>query len=120
NSCAKWTLDLGGSGTCDALELRLGLDGTILQRLPFELESNRDGMGRTKTCTLRFWPTALKERASQAGRNRSRTRRSPMALPTSVVSAKPASHAAGLLVFLVREGEKLIPVDGVLDGLFSR
>ncbi|TMB09323.1 MAG: hypothetical protein E6J66_14945 [Deltaproteobacteria bacterium] len=60
NSCAKWTLDLGGSGTCDALELRLGLDGTILQRLPFELESNRDGMGRTKTCTLRFWPTALK------------------------------------------------------------
>src|SRR5438874_3195275 len=43
-----------------------------------------------------------------------------MALPTSVVSAKPASHAAGLLVFLVREGEKLIPVDGVLDGLFSR
>src|SRR5947208_3009672 len=43
-----------------------------------------------------------------------------MALPTSVVSAKPASHAAGLLVFLVREGEKLIPVDGVLDGLLSR
>src|SRR5213082_4328260 len=43
-----------------------------------------------------------------------------MALPTSVVSAKPASHAAGLLVFLVREGEKLIPVDGVLDGLLAR
>src|SRR5882724_10199634 len=43
-----------------------------------------------------------------------------MALPTSVVSAKPASHAAGLLVFFVREGEKLIPVDGMLDGLLSR
>src|SRR3989475_11095084 len=45
---------------------------------------------------------------------------SPMALPTSVVSAKPASHAAGLLVFFVREGEKLAPVDGALDGLLSR
>jgi len=43
-----------------------------------------------------------------------------MALPTSVVSAKPASHAAGLLVFFVREGEKLAPVDGALDGLLSR
>src|SRR6266478_4255782 len=43
-----------------------------------------------------------------------------MALPTSVVSAKPSPHAAGLLVFLVREGEKLIPLDGVLDGLLSR
>jgi leucyl aminopeptidase len=43
-----------------------------------------------------------------------------MALPTSVVSAKLASHAAGLLVSLVREGEKLVPVDGVLDGLLSR
>ena len=60
NSCAKWTLDLAAGRTCDTLELRLGLDGTILQHLPFELESNRDGMGRTKTCTLRFWPTALK------------------------------------------------------------
>src|SRR5205807_4404418 len=43
-----------------------------------------------------------------------------MALPTSVVSAKPASHAAGLLVFFVREGEKLAPVDASLDGLLSR
>jgi hypothetical protein len=60
NSCAKWTLDFGSGGTCNTLELRLGLDGTILQRLPFELESNRDGTGRTRTCTLRFWPTALK------------------------------------------------------------
>ena len=60
NSCAKWTLDLGGGGTCDTLALHLGLEGTILQRLPFELESNPDGMGRTKTCTLRFWTGALK------------------------------------------------------------
>jgi len=60
NSCAKWTLDLAAGRTCDTLELRLGLDGTILQHLPFELESNRDGMGRTKTCTLRFWAAALK------------------------------------------------------------
>jgi leucyl aminopeptidase len=43
-----------------------------------------------------------------------------MALPTSVVSAKPASHPAGLLVFFLREGGKLAPVDGALDGLLSR
>ena len=60
NSCAKWTLELASGRTCDTLELRLGLDGTILQRLPFELESDSDGSGRMKSCTLRFWPAALK------------------------------------------------------------
>ena len=59
NSCASWTLALARDRSCDTLEVRLGLDGTILQRLPFELESDRDGSGRTKTCTLRFWPAAL-------------------------------------------------------------
>jgi hypothetical protein len=59
NSCAKWTLELAANRTCDTLELRLGLDGTILQRLPLALESDRDSIGRTKTCTLRFWPAAL-------------------------------------------------------------
>jgi leucyl aminopeptidase len=43
-----------------------------------------------------------------------------MALPTSVVSTKPASHAVGLLVFLVREGGKLPPTDEGLDGLLLR
>src|SRR5438309_1972622 len=43
-----------------------------------------------------------------------------MALPTCVGSPEPASHAGGRLVFLVREGEKLAPVDGALDGLLSR
>jgi hypothetical protein len=60
NSCARWSLELASGRTCDTLEVRLGLDGTILQRLPFELESNTDGSGRTKTCTVRFWPAALK------------------------------------------------------------
>jgi hypothetical protein len=59
NSCAKWTLDIASGRTCDTLELRLGLDGTILQRLPGQLES-RDNLGRVKTCTLRFWPAALR------------------------------------------------------------
>ncbi|TMB12566.1 MAG: hypothetical protein E6J65_25945 [Deltaproteobacteria bacterium] len=60
NSCARWTLELSSGSTCDTLELRLGLDGTILQRLPPALESVRDSIGRTRTCTVRFWPAALK------------------------------------------------------------
>jgi len=55
-SCAKWPLPLAANGTCDTLDLRLGLDGTILQRLPIQLET---GHGQTRTCTLRFWPAAL-------------------------------------------------------------
>src|SRR5882762_4827082 len=43
-----------------------------------------------------------------------------MALSTSVVSADPASHETDLLALLVREGEKLGPVDASLDGLLSR
>ena len=58
NSCASWTLELARERSCDTLEVRLGLDGTILQRLPLELESDRS-TGRTKSCTLRFWPAAL-------------------------------------------------------------
>ena len=52
-------LELARDRSCDTLEVRLGLDGTILQRLPLELESDRDSTGQTKTCTLRFWPAAL-------------------------------------------------------------
>jgi len=59
NSCASWTLELARDRSCDTLEVRLGLDGTILQRLPLELESDSDSNGQTKTCTLRFWPAAL-------------------------------------------------------------
>src|SRR5712671_7182243 len=43
-----------------------------------------------------------------------------MALSTSVVSADPVSHKTDLLALLVREGEKLGPVDASLDGLLSR
>ncbi|HWE25821.1 MAG TPA: hypothetical protein VG496_17915 [Myxococcales bacterium] len=59
-SCAKWTLDIAGARTCDTIDVRLGLDGTILQRLPFELETTGDGSRSMKSCTVRFWPAALK------------------------------------------------------------
>src|SRR5919204_1592358 len=42
-----------------------------------------------------------------------------MALPTSVVSAKPASHETDLLALLVREGQEL-SLDSGLDALLRR
>ena len=57
NSCASWTLNLT-SGSCDTSELRLGMDGTILQHTPTELE--RNPYGRPQSCTLRYWPAALR------------------------------------------------------------
>jgi hypothetical protein len=46
------------SGTCDTFDLRVGLDGTALQKLPTSQE--RDSNPRTRSCTLRFWPAVLK------------------------------------------------------------
>ena len=57
NSCATWQLDIA-AGTCDTSELRLGMDGTILQHTPTELERNPSG--RPQSCTLRYWPGALR------------------------------------------------------------
>src|SRR5437870_4903358 len=42
-----------------------------------------------------------------------------MALPTSVVSAKPASHETDFLALVVREGEELALASG-LDALLAR
>ena len=61
NSCGSFDLAMTNDGsTCDNWELRLGLDGTVVQHLPAQLEQTLDSTGRTKTCTIRFWPAALK------------------------------------------------------------
>ena len=57
NSCAHWDLQIAGA-SCTTSELHLGLDGTILQHTPTELESNPGG--RPQSCTLRYWPAALR------------------------------------------------------------
>ena len=57
NSCAHWDLDLPAA-TCTTSELRVGYDGTILQHTPTELE--RNPYGRPQSCTLRYWPAALR------------------------------------------------------------
>ncbi len=57
NSCAHYDLDLA-PGTCDTSELRVGLDGTILQHTPTSLE--RNPYGRPQSCALRYWPAALR------------------------------------------------------------
>src|SRR5438876_1391121 len=60
NACGSWDLTMAGSGSCDNWALRLGLDGTVLQRLPAQLERYLDSANRGRTCTVRFWPAALK------------------------------------------------------------
>jgi len=57
NTCAHWDLDIA-SGNCATSELHLGMDGTILQHTPTELE--RNPFGRPQSCTLRYWPDALR------------------------------------------------------------
>jgi hypothetical protein len=56
NACAHWDLGIAAGG-CTTSELRLGMDGTILQHTPTELERNPNG--RPQSCTLRYWPAAL-------------------------------------------------------------
>ena len=46
--------------SCDNWDLGLGLDGTVVQHLPAQLEQALDSSGRTRSCTIRFWPAALK------------------------------------------------------------
>jgi hypothetical protein len=45
-------------GICDTHDLTLGLDGTVIQRLPDSMESRSD-VGAT-TCTWRWWPAAAR------------------------------------------------------------
>jgi hypothetical protein len=56
-SCGKLDFTVDGNA-CRTRELRLGLDGTVMQMLPADRETTRPGMTVT-TCTLRFWPAAL-------------------------------------------------------------
>ncbi|HEY4884155.1 MAG TPA: hypothetical protein VII08_11035 [Myxococcales bacterium] len=55
------TLDVPvDSESCTPGGLGVGLDGTLLQMLPEELETTPDpSRPYLKTCTLRFWPAAL-------------------------------------------------------------
>ena len=61
NSCGSFDLAMTNDGsTCDNWDLGLGLDGTVVQHLPAQLEQALDSSGRTRSCTIRFWPAALK------------------------------------------------------------
>jgi hypothetical protein len=57
-SCGGFDLPMS-DGTCTTYDLCVGLDGTLLQRLGNELEKDL-GSGVARTCTLRFWPAALR------------------------------------------------------------
>jgi hypothetical protein len=57
-SCGKLDFAVDGNA-CRTRELRLGLDGTVIQMLPADRETTRPGTTVT-TCTVRFWPAALR------------------------------------------------------------
>lgn len=47
------------AGTCDTQELKLGLDGTVIQQLPASMETQAPASG-AHTCTWRWWPAAAR------------------------------------------------------------
>jgi hypothetical protein len=55
-SCGTISLTMD-SGKCRTRDIRRGLDGTLLQMLPVDRE---DAQSLTRSCTLRFWPGALR------------------------------------------------------------
>jgi hypothetical protein len=57
-SCGAFDFPIA-AGSCDTRDLRLGVDGTVLQKLPCEFES-RVGDAGSRSNTLRFWPAALR------------------------------------------------------------
>ena len=57
-SCGKVDFPVDGNA-CHGRELRLGLDGTVMQMLPSDRETTRPGTV-VSTCTLRYWPAALR------------------------------------------------------------
>ena len=59
NSCSTQTFAVDGSA-CTTRELRLGLDGTVAQMLPASREQNQPAGSTVYTCTLRYWPGALR------------------------------------------------------------
>jgi hypothetical protein len=56
-ACGLLTLSID-SGSCRTRDLHIGLDGTLLQMLPYDREQQVGVSPRT--CTLRFWPAALR------------------------------------------------------------
>jgi hypothetical protein len=56
-SCGKLDFPVDGRA-CHTRELRLGFDGTVLQKLPADREQNPSGS--VFTCTLWYWPAALR------------------------------------------------------------
>lgn len=57
-SCGSFTLPVD-SASCHTRDLGIGLDGTLLQMLPYDRE-HEIGMSDGRTCTLRFWSGALR------------------------------------------------------------
>jgi hypothetical protein len=47
-------------GACITRDLRLGLDGSVLQMVPSSLEHDLHQPGGPRSCTLRFWPAVLR------------------------------------------------------------
>lgn len=58
NSCGTQQYAVDGEA-CTTRELRVGLDGTVLQMLPADRETTPPGTD-LRSCTLRFWPAALR------------------------------------------------------------
>ena len=58
-SCGKADFSVDGS-SCRTRDLRLGYDGTVLQMMPVDREQNSPAGSPIYTCTLRYWPAALK------------------------------------------------------------
>ena len=58
-SCGKLDFPIDGK-SCRTRELRLGSDGTVLQKMPGDREQGQLVNGNVFTCTLRYWPAALK------------------------------------------------------------
>ena len=56
-SCARFDFTVDAA-SCQTHPLRIGLDGTVMQMLPDSRES--DITVTARTCTLRFWPGALR------------------------------------------------------------
>jgi len=58
SSCGKLDFPIDGR-PCRTRELRLGADGTVLQKMPGDREASPTNNG-VFTCTLRYWPAALR------------------------------------------------------------
>jgi hypothetical protein len=48
------------AGSCNTHDLTLGLDGTVIQQLPGEMETAFQGNVNVNTCTWRWWAGALR------------------------------------------------------------